>query len=88
MHPSPCQLAEKKELRHILHKAQQHLRGEMRKKVFALRYTEELSIKEIAIRLGKSEGTIKTHISKAKSQLRDLLRPYLQNKPLPWYEET
>ena len=71
----------------MLHKAQQHL-PPMRKKVFTLRYQEQLPIKAIAKRLGKSEGTIKTHISKAKSQLRELLTPYLQNKPLPWYEET
>ena len=83
-HPCPSKPIVQKELRAMLHKAQQHL-PPMRKKVFYLRYTEELPIKEIAKRLGKSEGTIKTHISKAKSQLRDLLRPYLQNKPLSWY---
>ena len=83
-HPCPSTPLVQKELQAILHKAQQHL-PPMRKKVFTLRYIEELPIKAIAKRLGKSEGTIKTHISKAKSQLRDLLRPYLQNKPLPWY---
>ena len=87
-HPSPLELLERKELRHILHKAQQHLRGEMRKKVFYLRYTEELSIKEIAKQINRSEGTVKTHLHKAHHQLRDLLRPYLQNKPLKWYGET
>ena len=83
-HPCPSKPLVQKELQAILRKAQQHL-PPMRKKVFYLRYTEELPIKAIAKRLGKSEGTIKTHISKAKSQLRELLRPYLQNKPLPWY---
>ena len=85
-HPSPCQLMEQKELRAILRTAQQHL-PPMRKKVFTLRYQEELPIKAIAKRLGKSEGTIKTHISKAKSQLRELLRPYLQNELLEWYKK-
>ena len=83
-HPCPSKPLVQKELQAILRTAQQHL-PPMRKKVFTLRYQEELPIKAIAKRLGKSEGTIKTHISKAKSQLRELLRPYLQNKPLPWY---
>ena len=55
--------------------------------MFTLRYQEQLPIKEIAKRLGKSEGTIKTHITLAKSQLRDMLRPYLQNQPLEWYKK-
>ena len=67
-HPSPCQLMEQKELRAILRTAQQHL-PPMRKKGFTLRYQEELPIKEIAKRINRSEGTVKTHISKAKSQL-------------------
>ena len=85
-HPCPSMPLVQKELRAILHKAQQHL-PPMRKKVFYLRYQEQLPIKEIAKRLGKSEGTIKTHISKAKSQLRELLRPYLQNQPPEWYKK-
>lgn len=86
-HPSPCQLMEQKELRHILRKACQHL-PPMRHRVFTLRYTEELSIKEIASKLNKSEGTVKTHLYHAHRQLRDMLRPYLQNEPLQWYRET
>ena len=83
-HPCPSKPLVQKELRAILRTAQQHL-PPMRKKVFTLRYHEHLPIKEIAKRLRKSEGTVKTHIYKAKSQRRDLLRPYLQNQPIEWY---
>ena len=41
-----------------------------------------------ASKLNRSEGTIKTHLSLAHRQLRDMLRPYLQNEPLHWYRET
>jgi len=85
-HPCPSQLMEQKELRAILRKAVLHL-PPMRRRVLTLRYTEELSIKVIAARLGKSEGTIKTHISIAHHQLRELLCPYLKNEPLQWYKK-
>jgi len=78
---------ELKELRQILRKAIQQL-PLMRKKVFDLRYEEELSIKAVAARLNKSEGTIKTPLHLAHRQHRHMLRPYLQNEPLPWYEEN
>ena len=54
--------------------------------VFYLRYGEELRIKDIATRLNKSEGTIKTHLHHVHRKLRDMLRPYLQNEPLGWYK--
>lgn len=57
-------------------------------RVFQLRYQEELSIKEIASCLNKSEGTIKAHLHHAHRKLRNLLRPYLQNVRLKWLETT
>lgn len=60
----------------------------MRRRVFYLRYTEELPIKEIAKQINRSEGMVKTHLHKAHHQLRKLLRLYLQNKPLHWLGKT
>jgi len=82
-HPCPSQLMEQKELRAILGQAVLHL-PPMRRRVFQLRFVEELPIKAIAKQINRSEGTVKTHISKAKAQLRELLTPYLQNENVPW----
>lgn len=80
-HPSPHDILEKAELRDIIRKAVSQLPvGQHR--VFNLRYREELSIKEIAAHLNKSEGTIKSHLHHAHQKLRKMLRPYLQNEPL------
>ena len=83
-HPSISQILEKKEFRNIIGKAVRQLPTGQRR-VFYLRYKEELRIKDIALRLNKSEGTIKTHLHHAHRKLRDMLRPYLQNEPLGWY---
>ena len=84
-HPSISQILEKKEFRNIVDKAARQLPTGQRR-VFYLRYGEELRIKDIALRLNKSEGTIKTHLHHAHRKLRDMLRPYLQNEPLGgWY---
>jgi len=80
-HPCPSQLMEQKELRAILRQAVLHL-PPMRRRVFQLRFVEELPIKAIAKQINRSEGTVKTHISKAKAQLRELLAPYLKTNPL------
>lgn len=82
--PSISQILEKKEFRNIVDKAVRQLPTGQRD-VFYLRYGEELRIKDIATRLNKSEGTIKTHLHHARRKLRDMLRPYLQNEPLGWY---
>ena len=82
--PSISQILEKKEFRNIVGKAVRQLPTGQRD-VFYLRYGEELRIKDIATRLNKSEGTIKTHLHHARRKLRDMLRPYLQNEPLGWY---
>jgi len=41
--------------------------------IFTLRYQEELSIKEIADMLDKTENAIKLHLSRARKKLRDIL---------------
>lgn len=82
--PSISQILEKQELRNIVGKAVRQLPTGQRD-VFYLRYGEELRIKDIALRLNKSEGTIKTHLHHARRKLRDMLRPYLQNEPLGWF---
>lgn len=87
VHLSPCEILEKKELAHVISKAVDRLSVNQRC-VFDLRHGEELMIKEIALRLNKSEGTIKTHLYNAHKKLRDLLRPYLENKPFEWYRGT
>ena len=82
-HPALSQIVEKKEFVDILGEAVRQLPSGQRR-VFYLRYGEELRIKDIALRLNRSEGTIKSHLHHAHRKLRDLLRPYLQNEPLGW----
>lgn len=81
--PSPCEILERKELRYIIRRAVQQLPPGQRLS-FRLRYFHELPIKQIALRMNKSEGTIKTNLHHARHKLRNMLRPYLQNEPLPW----
>ena len=79
-HSSPHNLLEQEELRDIIRKAVAQL-PPCQHKVFNLRYEEELSIKEIASYLNKSESTIKSHLYHAHQKLQNLLRPYLNNEP-------
>ena len=83
-HPSPCAGLQQQELGHILLEAIDQLPS-MRKQVFRLRYIDDLSIKAIADQLNKSDGTIKTHLRKARQQLQALLQPYLDNKDIRWF---
>ena len=85
--PSPCAILERKELESIIRKAIRQLPLNQRT-AFHLRHWEELSIKEIASRLGKSENTVKTYLYHARRKLRRMLLPYLQNEPLAWHTET
>lgn len=82
-HPDPCELLQQQELRQILRGAIVQLPS-MRKKVFLLRYVQELTIKDIATLINRSEGTVKTHLYKAHHQLRALLTPYLKDEDIPW----
>lgn len=85
--PSPCEVLERKELGHIIRKAIRKLPSGQRSVIY-LRHWEELSIKEIASRLGKSENTVKTYLHYARRKLQNMLRPYLQNETRAWYRET
>lgn len=83
MYPSPCQILEDEELGGIIRKAVSHLPLHQQR-VFDLRYRKELSIKEIALHLNRTEGTIKRHLYNAHQRLRNMLLPYLRNEQLEW----
>ncbi|MCY3724998.1 sigma-70 family RNA polymerase sigma factor [Candidatus Poribacteria bacterium] len=86
-HPSPEKLLEEKELGKIIREAVRKLPPGQRR-VFNLRHRRELAIKEIAVLLNRSEGTIKTHLHHAHRRLQSMLLPYLRNEPLEWHSET
>ena len=79
--PSACALLEREELGRIISKAVYQLPPGQRN-VFYLRHEEDLPLREIALRLGKSENTVKTYLHHARRKLQNMLRPYLQNEPL------
>lgn len=81
--PSPSHLVEMEELGDIINKAVGQLPTKQQR-VFRLRYEQKLQIKEIAVQINRSEGTVKTHLHHAHKRLRELLRPYLENRPLDW----
>ena len=81
-HSDPSRDLERQELRAYLRAAIQHL-TQRRKQVFLLYYAQDLSIKQIAARLNRSEGTIKTHLCNARLQLQEYLTPYLKNQHIP-----
>ena len=83
-YPEPSQNIETQERKRVLWAAIQQL-PPMRKKIFLLRYVQELPIKKIATVINRSEGTVKTHLSKAHHQLRDLLTPYVKNEDISWF---
>ena len=87
MYPSPAELIENEELGRIIRRAVRQLPPGQRR-VFKMRYRRELPIKEIAIRLNRSEGTIKAHLHHAHQKLRGMLLPYLKNEPLHWNGEN
>ncbi len=80
-HPDPCELLQQQELRQHLDQAIATLTPS-RKRVFLLYYIEELSIKDIATRTGRSEGTIKSHLRNARLQLQKHLTPYLKSQDM------
>ena len=85
-HPSPDKLLEEKELGKVIRKAVRELPPGQRR-VFNLRHRRELAIKEIAVLLNRSEGTIKAHLHHAHRRLQSMLLPYLRNEPLEWHGE-
>ena len=74
-HPCPSREVERAELRKHLRAAIQQLTP-LRKQVFLLYYAQDLSIKQIATCLNRSEGTIKSHLRNARLQLREHLTPF------------
>ena len=81
--PCPSRDVERAELRQLLQAALTVLTP-IRRRVFLLYYHHELPIKAIAAEIGRSEGTIKTHLRNARLQLRELLTPYVENRHVPW----
>ncbi len=81
--PSPSHLVEMEELGQIIQEAVKQLPPKQQR-VFKLRYDQMLQMKEIAVEINRSEGTVKTHLYHAHRRLRELLRPYLENRPLEW----
>ena len=81
--PCPSQDVERAELRKHLQKALRTLTP-IRRCVFLLYYHHELPIKAIAAEIGRSEGTIKSHLRNARLQLQESLTPYLRNQHVPW----
>jgi RNA polymerase sigma-70 factor (ECF subfamily) len=73
--PCPSRDILRQELREHLRVAIQQLTP-LRKQVFLLYYHQGLPIKNIAIRLKRSEGTIKSHLRNARLQLREHLTPF------------
>lgn len=84
--PSPSHMIEMQELGDIIDKAVNHLPPKQQQ-VFRFRYEKKLQIKEVAVLINRSEGTVKTHLHHAHRRLRELLRPYLENRPLEWDDQ-
>lgn len=69
---TPQQAAEEAELRDILQQALQSLSDDHRQ-IFLLRQMRQLSYDEIGELLGLESGTVKSRLSRAKKQLRQIL---------------
>ena len=79
-HPSaPSKAVENEEFYVHLRRAVMQLSPKQRE-VFILRYREELPLKEIGRKMGRSTGTIKAHLFQAQRNLRVLLLPYLRDE--------
>lgn len=85
--PSPSHLVEMEELGEVINKAVEQLPTKQQR-VFRLRYEQKMQIKEVAVLINRSEGTVKTHLHHAHKRLRELLRPYMENRPLEWNGDT
>ena len=75
--PSPSTALEHEELSMILRRAVMELTPKQRE-IFLLRYREELPLKAIAHKLGRSIGTVKAHLFQAHRTLHHQLLPYFQ----------
>ena len=74
---APSKAVENEEFYAYLRRAVMQLSPKQRE-VFILRYREELPLKEIGRKMGRSTGTIKAHLFQAQRNLRVLLLPYLR----------
>lgn len=74
--PTPRKVATDREAMAFLEEHLQHLAEEHRE-VLVLRYIEELSYEEIAEILKLSLGTVKSRIHRARNELRDVMKDYL-----------
>ncbi len=74
---SPSNAVDYDEFCNYLQRAVAQLTPKQRE-VFILRYKEELPLKEIARKMGRSIGTVKAHLFQVRCNLRELLLPYLQ----------
>jgi RNA polymerase sigma-70 factor (ECF subfamily) len=75
--PGPDQKAAGRELVSILEKKLGELSWEHRH-ILVLRYTEGLSYEEIAEILDSSLGTVKSRLNRARTELKNLMEPYLE----------
>ena len=80
---SPCEILEMEELGCVIRKTVHQL-PPRQQRVFRLYYFHDLPIKEIAVRINKTESTIKAHLHQARRNLQNMLLPYLQDEPLAW----
>lgn len=74
---APSKAVENEEFRIYLQGAVMELTPKQRE-VFILRYREELPLKEIGTKMGRSIGTVKAHLFQVHHNLRELLLPYLK----------
>ena len=75
---APSKAVETEEFYAYLRRAVMQLSPKQRE-VFILRYREDLPLKEIGRKMGRSTGTIKAHLFQAQRNLRVLLLPYLRD---------
>ena len=61
---------------------------ERQRRVLLLHYYEERSTVEVALMLGCPEGTVKTHLFRARAQLADLLKQRGLDDPGLWLQES
>lgn len=78
---SPAKAAENKELRGQIRKAIRQLPPKQRQ-IFILRHWDGLSLKDIAVKVGRSDGTVKAHLFHAHRNLRKHLSPYLKESDI------
>ena len=83
----PSEAIEQKELREVLTTSLNSLSEEYRT-VLVLRDVQHLSIAETAQVLGITEANVKTRLSRARLQMRDVLAPASADSNAEWRFET